>query len=858
MSARTQRLNARQEKTAELAAKLREEKRQLWHKRGKESCKKLEEIRAKKREQQRQRREAIKKDPERYQQEKEKERKRWLQRVKDGKVKSMCDMSSREKRIVRKRRRISMEKYLQKKEKINPFSIPVEDTNEASQNICLSTPKKNCDGRNAAGRKKLKAERARVYKHNQALKNVNLKLRQKIWRQEKQLQIIKSKQLTPRSKLNKELKGKKVSPIVKKKLLFGEVLKTQLKVNMSKFKSVKAKIVAHKLMAVNVIKKYKMLKQCTPFLSMQLLRKYRQEGFITSAALETTRRESHKKKTNIERIHDFFIREDVSSECPDKKAVKIKFGKNKTKLRKRYLRGTMRDLYKIYCKSVEKPLDYTKFCLYKPFNVVKPNLQERDTCLCDKCENMSLLVQALNRNKVLEETTGLSLIRSLCCLERSDKCMQRKCDECKYKLVNFLSCDENKVVAYKKWVTIQEERKVRKKQSAEAQQVNLQKKKQSKKSKRSGNSSAQQNQEKNDDTYETKIVKRNIKKSFYKSLGDMKKELLEQLEKYMGHVFRDFHQLNVLRQMRLTLGPSDLYLWIDFSENYQCKYWREIQSHYYGASREEVKLHTGMAYLEGEKHAFCSLSQCLRSDPAAILAHLKPVLEKYMKPGISCLHMQSDSPTTQYRNKTMFYLTVTEIAKLYPQLTSIVWNFTEAGHGKGAPDGVGGRTKCEVDEAVKQQNDVDTFEKVVELLQGKNSKVLYFVVNEAQVREVEDIIPSHIETFPGTMSVHQYTWSKEHPEVICFNTVSCYDCPAGQKCEHYSLSNSPWSIVKGHSVNPTEHNPDEPEIETDRNANIIPSPAEPVKKGDWVAVRYGNHWYPGKHLSFSKTNFAFS
>ena len=55
-----------------------------------------------KRELQRKRREAIKNDPERYQQEKEKERKRWLQRVKDGKVKAVSDMSSREKRIVTK------------------------------------------------------------------------------------------------------------------------------------------------------------------------------------------------------------------------------------------------------------------------------------------------------------------------------------------------------------------------------------------------------------------------------------------------------------------------------------------------------------------------------------------------------------------------------------------------------------------------------------------------------------------------------------------------------------------------------------------------------------------------------------
>ena len=107
------------------------------------------------------------------------------------------------------------------------------------------------------------------------------------------------------------------------------------------------------------------------------------------------------------------------------------------------------------------------------------------------------------------------------------------------------------------------------------------------------------------------------------------------------------------------------------------------------------------------------------------------------------------------------------------------------------------------------RKDVDTFEKVVELLQGKTSKVFYTIVNEPEVKELDDIVPSHIDTFPGTMTVHQYTWSKENPDLIFFNSVSCYECPAGQTCGHYSVPNSPWSIVKGRSVNPTEYNPDD-------------------------------------------------
>jgi hypothetical protein len=74
--------------------------------------------------------------------------------------------------------------------------------------------------------------------------------------------------------------------------------------------------------------------------------------------------------------------------------------------------------------------------------------------------------------------------------------------------------------------------------------------------------------------------------------------------------------------------------------------------------------------------------------PAAIWAHMKPVLNIIVQQkNIERVHFVSDGPTTQYRSKNNFYMLSNLIFEL--GFKSATWNFWEAGHGKGAPDGIG-------------------------------------------------------------------------------------------------------------------------------------------------------------------------
>lgn len=53
---------------------------------------------------------------------------------------------------------------------------------------------------------------------------------------------------------------------------------------------------------------------------------------------------------------------------------------------------------------------------------------------------------------------------------------------------------------------------------------------------------------------------------------------------------------------------------------------------------------------------------------------------------------------------------IINLHKLYPKISKFSWNYYEAGHGKGAPDGIGGVTKRTADRLVAEGKDIGSFE----------------------------------------------------------------------------------------------------------------------------------------------------
>lgn len=94
----------------------------------------------------------------------------------------------------------------------------------------------------------------------------------------------------------------------------------------------------------------------------------------------------------------------------------------------------------------------------------------------------------------------------------------------------------------------------------------------------------------------------------------------------------------------------------------------EIQAHHFGASQNQITLHTGVLYIGSKEQviSFCTVSSCNRHDPSAIWAHLSPIMKsiKQTDPNIDTLHFFSDGPSTQYKQKNNFIYSVTEFLNM--------------------------------------------------------------------------------------------------------------------------------------------------------------------------------------------------
>jgi len=102
---------------------------------------------------------------------------------------------------------------------------------------------------------------------------------------------------------------------------------------------------------------------------------------------------------------------------------------------------------------------------------------------------------------------------------------------------------------------------------------------------------------------------------------------------------------------------------VDFSENYVCHYLEEISSAYY--SKERVIINPAVIYYKGVNGELKHKSLVVLSDEMAqtvgtVFTFLKAIVGsiKQNLAHIQQIHYMSDSPTSQYRNGTIFKLKV--------------------------------------------------------------------------------------------------------------------------------------------------------------------------------------------------------
>ncbi|KAL3272070.1 hypothetical protein HHI36_022532 [Cryptolaemus montrouzieri] len=200
------------------------------------------------------------------------------------------------------------------------------------------------------------------------------------------------------------------------------------------------------------------------------------------------------------------------------------------------------------------------------------------------------------------------------------------------------------------------------------------------------------------------------------------------------------------------------------------------------------------------------------------------------------VHVLSDSPVNQYKKKFIFHIVSHHLKYFLPDINNFTWNYSEPGHGKGAPDGVGGTLKRSADQAVAEGKDVTDLNVLKDVLSLKCPSIMLIEVRTAEINNTDKLInkSSSISTFPGTQKIRQLVFSNDELE---FRTLSCFDCVG--KCEHFHLGYYKTSHTsdkdkgKNTPVVSTRRRRKDVKLENDVN---IPKMISPEKKNNFSMI----------------------
>jgi len=703
----------------------------------------------------RKQRQKIKENPEALKLQRAQEKARRDRRKMNGSIKPIAELSDREQRRLRKQWRKNTERYRQKKKVL-------DDAQQVTVAETLPSEKQRL------GRRKIRRQNAAVYRRLEKAERMyrrqvtlTAKYRKQCQRNREKRESVPSPFQTPRTRVRLTLK--KSHTEVRKRLLFGEVLVSQLRHSLSRCKSNRDKQLFSRVMAGNLLKKYKLLK-----LSSSLISSHSNRRHMNISSLNYRRRKKcNALRDEVKTAVQSFFEEDANSSLAPGKNDTITYRKDKKQ--KRYLVSSIEKLHKKFLQSHNFRVSYSSFCRLKPFWVVQPKVTARNTCMCIKHANFQFLIDKLHQQKVIAQKQAADLCKVVCCDPARKECMFKECSRCQvHRISDDLELELlNEETFYYQWVSVKENRT-----------------------------------DKNKNPISVKVTKKVSTVCTVKELISTANSLLGD---FLRHEYIAHHQFRHITEVKRTLRCNEAVILIDFSENYECKLSAEVQSAHFGASKKQISLHTGVVYtrnpdaepnmtcatLQPICTSFCTVSDSYRHDASAIWAHLQPVLKLTAErfPDIDTIHFQSDGPTTQYRNKTNFYL-LTHFMNSFA-MKEVTWNFSESGHGKSSADGIGGSVKRTADNGVAHGADIANAESFLKTVGSASPKVNFFEVLPSNIEVVDAVLPSKIKPVPNTMQIHQLTWSKLQPSSIGMRYLSCCACSTSS-CSHYALKPSAW------------------------------------------------------------------
>jgi hypothetical protein len=700
----------------------------------------------------------------------EKERRRWHQRQAAGKITPISDLTERQKRAKRRYWKKHNNLRVQRKQVAVAQAEVSLNQNEIESVLTDCTPSMSCISVDSSssrqrirGRKVKRKDKSAAYRKINDLETKVVRLKRECERLRKQAERAKANVSgkrkrdlsidennnacdddTPRKKARKMSDDPKVRRVLK----FHYAMMSQLKQRYSEVSKNRAnKQTLCKVFGTGaVLKKYRTIHAAKRAfgLSVAGLKRCETQNVAILKPEPVMQPKRAVSKELLEQVKSFYVREDISRSTAGKKETVTR---KKMKKQKHFLLEPIARTYKTF--RTENPktgISLATFRRLRPFWVMRPGIKDRDTCRCSTCDNFTFMHDRLKELNILHEQSPRMLFVNICCNTTSKDCMYRECKQC---------CNRNAIDKHSGTKTTNKQTVSDVTWWWQWRSVN--------------------------EMLGEKTIKKTKKIRVQGTVNELVSQYNVAMQRYSKHCYSISHQFKICKMKRENLGRNEIWLHIDFAENWCTKSLREVQAAHFGGSHNQLSLHTCVAYsgLFSQPRTICTISDNTDHGPIAIWNHLTPVLSDFKMefPDLDTLHVMSDGPVTQYRGRGNLHLLSNVPYDL--GFKFVFWNFSEASHGKGAADGVGAAVKRLCDNLALSGLDLTNASSVCSAITGLSKTKIYEIPSDFNGSGL--CLPDkQIPPVTGIMKVHQIISYKRG--TVYTRDVSCY-CSDRKVCQ---------------------------------------------------------------------------
>lgn len=231
-------------------------------------------------------------------------------------------------------------------------------------------------------------------------------------------------------------------------------------------------------------------------------------------------------------------------------------------------------------------------------------------------------------------------------------------------------------------------------------------------------------------------VKVDRKTSVNKDSAAFKYDFVRDLKTLKGHQERIRSQYREVRNEKESLSscPTKAIFHLDWSTNLKIQQSRQSQAAFF--FDKQVALHPIVIWQNGGTSSICTISDHTSHKAAATWVGLNICLKTIVSEGYTEIVIISDSPTSQYRNRFIVAL-LEHFVLSSSAILSVKWIYLEAGHGKGAADGVGAAVKLKMKNILARANNTDWSAAELKSSYEKDDQTVKLVMYDKQ--DVEEV-----------------------------------------------------------------------------------------------------------------------